>query len=121
MGIRINGDPAALAQRVRAIALDVDPALRLGDVRSLEDLVWEQDVPGTIAASTVVGTMENPMAGSMDVEGTEAGTGTLLLAADGRYLGGTASSKGDMKIKTAMLPDPIPVKVTRSTTISVVP
>ena len=55
MGIRITGDPAALAQRVRTIALDVDPALRLGDVRSLEDLVWEQDVPGTIAASTVVG------------------------------------------------------------------
>ena len=55
MGIRITGDPAALAQRVRTIALDVDPALRLGDVRSLEDLAWEQDVPATVAASAVVG------------------------------------------------------------------
>ena len=43
MGIRITGDPAALAQRVRTIALEVDPALRLGDVRSLEDLAWEQE------------------------------------------------------------------------------
>ena len=55
MGIRMTGDPAALAPRVRTIALDVDPALRLGDVRSLEDLAWEQDVPATVAASTVVG------------------------------------------------------------------
>ena len=72
-------------------------------------------------SSSIVGTMENPMAGSMDVEGTEAGTGTLLLAADGRYLGGSANSTGNMKIKTPMLPDPIPVKVTRATTIVVVP
>ncbi|MEO8450695.1 MAG: hypothetical protein ABI647_12930 [Gemmatimonadota bacterium] len=72
-------------------------------------------------SSSVAGTMENPMAGSMDVEGTEAGTGTLLLAADGRYLGGTAHATGDMKIKTPMLPDPIPVKVVRTTTVTVVP
>jgi putative ABC transport system permease protein len=55
MGIRMNGDPAALAQRVRTIAGDVDPALRLGEVRSLEDLAWEQDVPQAVAASTIVG------------------------------------------------------------------
>ena len=55
MGIRMNGDPAALAQRIRTIANDVDPALRLGDVRSLEDLAWAQDVPQAVAASTVVG------------------------------------------------------------------
>ena len=55
MGIRMTGDPAALAQRVRAIAADVDPALRLGDVRSLEDLAWEQDAPAAVAASTIAG------------------------------------------------------------------
>jgi putative ABC transport system permease protein len=55
MGIRTSGDPATLAQRVRTIAADVDPALRLGDVRSLEDLAWQQDVPQAVAASTIVG------------------------------------------------------------------
>ena len=55
MGIRLSGDPAALAQRVRTIAGDVDPALRLGDVRSLEDLAWEQDVPQAVVASTIAG------------------------------------------------------------------
>jgi hypothetical protein len=55
MGIRTTGDPEALAPRVRAIASDVDPGLRLGEVRSLEDLAWEQDAPHAVMASTVAG------------------------------------------------------------------
>jgi predicted permease len=55
MAIRTTGDPVALAPRVRAIAAEVDPGLRLGDVRSLEDLAWEQDLPHAVLASTVAG------------------------------------------------------------------
>jgi predicted permease len=55
MGIRATGDPVALAQRVRAIALEVDPGLRLGYVRPLDDLVWEQDVPQAVVGAAISG------------------------------------------------------------------
>ena len=54
MGVRIAGDPEALAPRLRAIALNLDPALRLDDVRSLDDLAWKEDVPQMVA-SVVIG------------------------------------------------------------------
>jgi predicted permease len=50
MGVRVSGDPAALAPRIRAIAADLDLALRLDDVRSLDDLVWRADVPQMVVA-----------------------------------------------------------------------
>jgi ABC-type antimicrobial peptide transport system permease subunit len=58
MGVRIGGDPEALVPRLRAIALDLDPTLRLDDMRPLDDLAWRQDVPQMIMAgamTTVVG------------------------------------------------------------------
>ena len=58
MGIRIGGDPAALIPRLRQLALELDLALRLDDVRPLDDLAWRQEVPGMVAAgaiATVVG------------------------------------------------------------------
>ena len=45
MGVRVAGDPLALAPRVRAIAGDLDLRLRLDEVRSLDDLAWREDVP----------------------------------------------------------------------------
>ena len=53
MGIRLAGDPAALIPRLRTIALDLDLALRLDDVRSLDDLAWRQDLPAMVAAGTI--------------------------------------------------------------------
>jgi hypothetical protein len=58
MGVRIGGDPVALVPRLRAVALDLDPALRLDDMRPLDELAWRQDVPQMvvgIAIATVVG------------------------------------------------------------------
>ena len=53
MGIRVAGDPSAVAPRLRAIAADLDPALRLDEVRTLEDYAWRIDVPSFIAAGAV--------------------------------------------------------------------
>lgn len=53
MGVRVSGDPAALAPRVRAIAADLDLALRLDDVRVLDDLVWREDVPAMVGAGAI--------------------------------------------------------------------
>jgi predicted permease len=36
VAVRVNGDPSAFAQRLRAIAIDVDPTLRLDDVRPID-------------------------------------------------------------------------------------
>ena len=58
MGVRVNGDPAVLAPRLRAVALNLDLALRLDDVQSLDELAWRQDLPQLVAAgamTTVVG------------------------------------------------------------------
>ena len=55
MGIRMTSDPNALAQRVRLIAAEVDPGLRLSEVRRLDDLAWRQDMPQTVAASALAG------------------------------------------------------------------
>ena len=53
MGIRLTGGPAALAERVRQIALEIDPSLRLAEVRSLGDHIWRQDLPNVIAAASI--------------------------------------------------------------------
>ncbi|MGE0439166.1 MAG: hypothetical protein AB7S39_01665 [Gemmatimonadales bacterium] len=74
------------------------------------------------AASTTTGagTMENPMAGTMDVELSSTGKETYFVAQDGRYLGGMSSANAKSTIRVAMSPDPIPVTVTSSVTVSVV-
>ncbi len=72
------------------------------------------------SATTGAGTMENPMAGTMEVEITDAATETFYLATDGRYLGGESKSEGNSLIRTPMAPDPIPVKITRVSSITVI-
>jgi hypothetical protein len=71
--------------------------------------------------STISGTLENPMAGTMDVEGTGSGSGTLFIGADGRFLGGSSSSNIDQKLKVSMSPSPIPVKTAQTVVVTVVP
>ena len=70
--------------------------------------------------STVTGTMENPMAGTMEVEGTGTGTGSYYVGPDGRYLGGTSTTNVDQKLKMAMAPAPIPVKTVQTLTVTII-
>jgi hypothetical protein len=70
--------------------------------------------------ATLSGTLENPQAGTMEVDGKVTGSGTSLVAADGRYLGGTSNSTSDQNLKTPMAPAPIPVKVVRSVKVTLV-
>jgi hypothetical protein len=68
--------------------------------------------------SNVAGTMENPMAGAMEMESKDTGTGKYYLSADGRFLGGSSQSAGNATITAGG--QVIPVKVSRTSTVSVV-
>ncbi len=72
------------------------------------------------STSTVTGTMENAMAGTMEVEGNGTGTGMFYVGADARFLGGVLSSTIDQRLKVAMAPAPIPVKTTQSLTVTLI-
>lgn len=72
------------------------------------------------STSTVTGTMENPMAGTMEVEGNGVGGGTFYVGTDGRFLGGTLSSTIDQRLKVAMAPAPIPVKTVQALTVTLI-
>jgi hypothetical protein len=72
------------------------------------------------STSTLTGTMENAMAGTMEVEGNGTGTGTFYIGTDARFLGGVLSSTMDQRLKVAMAPTPIPVKTVQSLTVTVV-
>jgi len=50
VGIKTAGEAAALAPRVRALALAVDPDLRVDDLRTLREHVSRVDLPQTIVA-----------------------------------------------------------------------
>lgn len=53
MGVRLSGDPAAFAPRLRALAGELDLALRLDDMRPLDDLVWREEVPQMVVSATI--------------------------------------------------------------------
>jgi len=72
------------------------------------------------SATSGAGTMENPMAGTMDVELTSSATEVFFVAGDGRYLGGEAKTNGKSMVRMAMAPDPFPVTITSATTVTVV-
>lgn len=71
------------------------------------------------SASVVTGTMENPMAGTMGVEGTGVGGGTFWVGADGRFLGGDLASTLNEKLTITGAPSPVPVKVTQQLKVTV--
>ena len=71
------------------------------------------------AATTGAGTMENPMAGTMDVELKNAATSSYFVGSDGRFLGAESQSDGKSLVRTPMAPDPIPVTIKQTITISV--
>jgi predicted permease len=45
VGVRVNGDAASFAPRLRTIAMQVDPGLRLYDVMSLREVIRREDLP----------------------------------------------------------------------------
>ena len=53
VGVRVAGDPATFAPRVRAIAADLDAGLRLDEVRSLDSITWSVDVPMMVGAGAI--------------------------------------------------------------------
>ncbi len=71
------------------------------------------------SATVGAGTMENPMAGTMEVEVKSAATTSYFIGSDGRLLGAESTSDGKSLIRTPMAPDPIPVTVKQIITISV--
>ncbi len=70
--------------------------------------------------NTITGTVQNPMAGPMTLESTETGTSVLYVAPDGRFLGGKTTAKSNAKLSVSMMPDPIPVTTSRTSTTTVV-
>ena len=52
---RLRGDPGTLAARIPAIALEVDPELRVYRARRLDEVVRERALPGTMAYVGVLG------------------------------------------------------------------
>ena len=55
IGVRVAGDPVALAPRIRALAAGLDVGLRLEELRPLDESVWRVDIPMVVAASAIVG------------------------------------------------------------------
>ena len=55
MGVRTAGDPASLAPRLRTIAAELDPGLRLDDLQPLDQVVWQVDAPNLMAAGVLTG------------------------------------------------------------------
>jgi ABC-type antimicrobial peptide transport system permease subunit len=57
LGVQVAGGAKAFAPRVREVATALDPGLRLSDLHSLDDMVWQEDVGmvvGAVAVITVV-------------------------------------------------------------------
>ena len=54
MGVRVAGDPATLAGRLRPMAASLDAGLRLESVQSLDELAWRVDMPQMVVAGAIV-------------------------------------------------------------------
>jgi hypothetical protein len=67
---------------------------------------------------SVSGTIENPMAGTMETTGSGTGHASFLVGPAGQVLGGTGASTINQNLKMAMAPAPIPVKVVQSITVT---
>ena len=102
IGVRVAGDPAAFAPRVRAIAADLDLGLRLDEVRSLDEIVWSVDVPMMIGAGAITSVVTlglflsaagifSLMSVSVARRTQEIGLRTALGASRGRLIAGVFS------------------------------
>lgn len=69
-------------------------------------------------AITVSGTLENPMAGTMETSGSGTGKASFVIGSTGRVLAGNATSTINQSLKMAMAPAPIPVKTAQAITVT---
>jgi hypothetical protein len=87
---------------------------------SEEPVAGEQATKVTATfTSSSAGTLNNPMAGELQVEASEQGEGVYFVGADGRFLGGTGTATGKASVTAASLPGPIPVKTSRTSKVTV--
>lgn len=66
------------------------------------------------------GTMENAMAGSMQVEVKTLTTSSYFVGTGGRFLGGESKADGNSTVRTPMAPLPIPVTIKQVSTFAIV-
>ncbi|NOT08526.1 MAG: hypothetical protein HOP28_10015 [Gemmatimonadales bacterium] len=71
--------------------------------------------------STMTGTAPNSQVGTLSVEGAGSGSGTSLIGADGRFLGGSTTVSLDQKLTPARSPAAIPVKVVQTVVVTLIP
>jgi hypothetical protein len=55
MGVRLVSDPSGVARRVREIAVEVDPNVRLATVQPLDEVVWRYDATQLAVSSGIAG------------------------------------------------------------------
>jgi predicted permease len=102
MGVRVAGDPVALIPRLRTMAVELDAALRLDEMRSLDDMAWREEIPamvaaGGIATAVVLGLFLSAagifslMSVSVSRRTREIGLRTALGATQSRLLAGVFS------------------------------
>lgn len=72
-----------------------------------------------VSTTTGAGTIENPMAGPMELSLTDQATEVFYVGGNGLFLGGTSQSSVKSFVTMAMVPNPIPVTATRSTMVTV--
>jgi hypothetical protein len=102
MGVRVAGDPEGLIPKLRTLALELDVALRLDEMRSLDDIAWREEIPGMVAAggiatAVVLGLFLSAagifslMSVSVSRRTREIGLRAALGATQSRLLGGVFS------------------------------
>ena len=74
----------------------------------------------TSHASEVNGSQPTPQ-GSAKISGTGSGSGSYLVSADGRYLGGQWEITSALQLSGSFSPQPVPITITQSTKVSILP
>ena len=59
--------------------------------------------------------------GSAKISGTGSGSGSYLVSADGRYLGGQWEITSALQLSGSFSPQPVPITITQSTKVSILP
>ena len=74
----------------------------------------------TTHTSQVSGTQPTPQ-GSAKISGTGTGSGSYLVSADGRYLGGQWEVTSSLQLSGKFAPQPVPITITQSTKVATLP